>query len=402
MTTESPATRWIMLALLFYVRGAMYMQSQVVAPLMPFLQPDLGLSYAQVGFLVGAYFLPGAVIALPGGVAARAIGDRRMLLLCLVLLTAGAALLAVSPTYSVALAARLLSGTGAVMLNVQATKMATDWFAGRELATAMAVITTAWGLGVAVAFTTLGAVGDAYSWRVAIGFVAGLTLLGLILIAVAYRDPPQQAGHVPPAFSWGGLITRWEVGASTLSGWSRMCYIVGLSVFQSFAPNYLVETGTAPAYASLTVSLSTWALLISVPLGGFLTDRWRATVPVIVVGSLGLALACGAVPAAGGATVLFLLVGLVGGIPQGAMNALPGGFLHPASRNLGFAVFLTWSYIGMAVLPWVAGHLQDRSGLPSTPLTFSAGVIAATVVAYGAYLLLMRAWRRSPANGPAT
>ena len=402
MTTETPATRWIMLALLFYVRGAMYMQSQVVAPLMPFLQPDLGLSYAQVGFLVGAYFLPGAVIALPGGVAARAMGDRRMLLLCLVLLTAGAALLVVSPTYGVALAARLISGTGAVMLNVQATKMATDWFAGRELATAMAIITTAWGMGVAVAFTTLGAVGEAYSWRVAVGFVTGLTLLGLVLIAAAYRDPPQESDTVPPAFTWGGLITRWEVGAATLAGWARMCYVVGLSVFQSFAPNYLAQTGTTPALAGLVVSVSTWALLISVPLGGLLTDRWQATAPVIVLGSLALGLACGAVPMAGGATLLFLVVGVVGGIPQGAINALPGAFLHPASRNLGFAVFLTWSYVGMAALPWFAGYLQDRSGLSSTPLTFGAGIIAATVVAYGAYLLLMRAWRRSADRGPAS
>jgi len=42
-------------------------------------------------------------------------------------------------SWTVQIAGRLVAGAGVVLLNVQMTKMVADWFAGREIATAMAI-----------------------------------------------------------------------------------------------------------------------------------------------------------------------------------------------------------------------------------------------------------------------
>src|SRR5439155_18257285 len=45
------------------------------------------------------------------------------------------------------MAGRLASGAGGVLLTVQLTKMGTDWFAGKEIATAMAIFVNSWPAG---------------------------------------------------------------------------------------------------------------------------------------------------------------------------------------------------------------------------------------------------------------
>jgi MFS family permease len=49
------------------------------------------------------------------------------------------------------LSGRLLAGFGGVLLNVLMSKMVTDWFAGREIATAMAIYVNSWPFGIAIA-----------------------------------------------------------------------------------------------------------------------------------------------------------------------------------------------------------------------------------------------------------
>ena len=64
--------RWPVLAVLFLARTAMAVQFQSVGSLGPILAQNLTLDYAAIGTLIGLYFLPGIVIALPGGIPAHA------------------------------------------------------------------------------------------------------------------------------------------------------------------------------------------------------------------------------------------------------------------------------------------------------------------------------------------
>ena len=131
--------RWGILAMLFTVRATMGFQFQSVAAVAPILTRDAGIGLADIGLLIGLYLAPGVAIALPGGALGRRFGDKTMVLVGLALMMLGGLLMAFWPSWSAQVAGRVIAGLGGVLLNVLMSKMVTDWFAGREIASAMAL-----------------------------------------------------------------------------------------------------------------------------------------------------------------------------------------------------------------------------------------------------------------------
>ena len=62
-----PERRWIILAALFASRAAIGFQFQSIGSAANLLMADLGIGYSQVGMLLGAYMLPGVIVAFPAG-----------------------------------------------------------------------------------------------------------------------------------------------------------------------------------------------------------------------------------------------------------------------------------------------------------------------------------------------
>src|SRR5205085_12300906 len=112
---------------------------------------DLGLSYTEIGTLIGLYMLPGVVVALPGGMLGRRFDDKRVCAAGLILMVIGGLIIGYSASYSVAAYGRLVSGGGAVLFNLVITKMVTDWFVGREIVAAMGAMLASWPFGIALA-----------------------------------------------------------------------------------------------------------------------------------------------------------------------------------------------------------------------------------------------------------
>ncbi|MCB4825431.1 MFS transporter [Roseicella aerolata] len=109
---EAPDNRWVVLGYVLGVRVAVTLQMQSVGALGPALltDPDLALGYAGLGALIGAYMLPGIVVALPAGWLAARLGERRMVLAGLALSTVGGLALAAAPGFGTALVVARRSG----------------------------------------------------------------------------------------------------------------------------------------------------------------------------------------------------------------------------------------------------------------------------------------------------
>src|SRR5947209_18863595 len=88
--------RWFMLAVLFTVRLSMAFQFQSVASVAPLLGPKFGVSLADVGLLIGLYFIPGVALALPGGAIGQRLADRATVVLALVSMLIGSLAMALS------------------------------------------------------------------------------------------------------------------------------------------------------------------------------------------------------------------------------------------------------------------------------------------------------------------
>ena len=217
--------RWRILALLFVVRTAMAFQFQAVGALSPLFVETLGITLADIGLLVGLYLAPGIVFALPGGALGARFGDRRLVLVGLALMVAGGILAVVGYSFAAQVTARLLAGAGGVILNVLMSKMVTDWFAGREIATAMAIFVNSWPIGIALALAVLPLVAAAGGLEAALVVVAAFAALGFVLLATLYREPPAPAGAAavaawPSGAALGALVTAAAIwgGSAALAG----------------------------------------------------------------------------------------------------------------------------------------------------------------------------------------
>jgi MFS family permease len=260
----------------------MAFQFQSVATVAPLLSRDLAVAFADIGLLIGLYLAPGAALALPGGAIGRRFGDKAAVLAGLALMIAGGLVMALSPLWSAQIGGRLLAGSGGVLLNVLMSKMVTDWFAGREIATAMAIFVNSWPAGIAVALLVLPPIGAAYGVSAAFLAAVVLVAIGMIMLAALYKHPP---------LSTVGSSTkvrpdRLTMSAVLIAGLIWSLYNTAFAMIFSFGPSMLVERGWPITAAGSTVSLVLWLAVLPVPFGGFLADRTKRADAILVVSCL--------------------------------------------------------------------------------------------------------------------
>jgi MFS family permease len=381
--------RWVILAVLFVVRLTIAFQFQSVAAVAPLLGHDFGVGLADIGILIGLYFTPGVALALPGGAIGQRFGDKTTVLGALTLMLIGGLAMALSASWSGQIAGRLVAGAGGVLLNVQMTKMVADWFAGKEIATAMAIFVNSWPAGIALSLLTLPLIGTAYGVSAVYLAVAALIGFGFVLLAAAYRPPAKSVAIAATS----ARLDRNAAIAVVAAGLIWGLYNVGFAVIFSFGPSMLVERGWSIAAAGSTISIVLWLAVLSVPLGGFLADRTRRPEFVLVAGCIVFAMLMTALPRGGAVVLTVVALGLVCGQPAGPILSLPARVLQPATRAIGMGVFYTVYYITMMLGPVVGGACAKWAGSAAAAFDFGAAVLLACPV-------LLWGFNRIPAAVP--
>ena len=372
-----------MLGLLFAARTAMAYQFQSVGTAAPSLVATLAIDFAVLGILIGCYMLPGVLVALPGGLLAQRYGPKRLVLVGLGLMALGGAAMTVT-TVPFLFAGRLVSGCGAVVLNVLLTRMVADWFSGREIVAAMGTFVASWPLGIALGLVSFPMLATSLGPDSVMLAGAVACAVFLVLIAVFYRDPPGcGTGRGEQALRLALNRTEWL--RLCLAGLVWGSYNVAYVVLVSSLPEFFASRGYALPIATGVTSLLGWVLILSLPLGGHVTQR--AGYPnALVIGSLLLvALATLSLVLTDAVLPSLAIVVLAIGLPAGLILTLPADALSPENRSSGMGVFYTIFYAAMTILPGFAGVVRDGTGNAASPVVFAAtmmGVAALGVVAF--------------------
>jgi MFS family permease len=369
--------RWGVLAVLFVIRLTIAFQFQSVAAVAPLLGHDFGVGLAEIGLLIGLYFTPGVALSLPGGAIGQRFGDKRTVLGALALMLAGSLAMALTDmaltnSWGWQIAGRLIAGAGAVLLNVQLTKMATDWFAGKEIATAMAIFISSWPVGLGLSLLTLPVIGTAHGMRAVDLSVAALVVLGIVL-AVTYR-PPLTAATAAPSRARLDLHTAMAV---TVAGLIWGLFNVGFATIFSFGPTMLAERGWSIAAAGSVLSILLWISVLSIPFGGFVADRLKRPQSILVAGCFIFA---GLMLVLSQSSAVFspmIAIGLISGLPAGPMMSLPARVLQPTARAIGMGLFYTLYYAAMMLGPTVGGACAKWTGSAGAAFDFGALVLVA-------------------------
>jgi predicted MFS family arabinose efflux permease len=370
-----PDRRWLILAVLFAARAATGFQFQSVGSAANLLMRDLAIDYSQIGMLLGAYLLPGVVVAFPAGLLGQRFREKNLGLAGLALMAVSGVALSFCDGFVMALVARTIGGVGATIVVLVATKMTTDWFDSRQIVLAMSILQMSWPFGAMLALPIQAYIAQSLGWPAVMASAAVFSAAALCAFALV-SEPARSA---PPTAIGRAKLPAAVLFPVTIAGtiWGAMN--LACVLFFSYAPLLMMAHGSAPTAAASLTSLAIWFTILAIPSGGYLVHRLRTPIAAIVVCALVAAAALALFVAGIYPTISCLIFGIAVGPLSGAILSLPSGVLGSRQRAVGFGVFYTCFYILMAVGPLAVGHLQDLWGSPSAGLIAAAALLVAIV-----------------------
>ena len=358
----------------------MSFQFQSVAALSPFIVQEYAATLVDIGLLIGLYLAPGIVISIPGGAIAARFGDKNVVVLSMILMLIGGLLTIFAPSWEWVLIARLVAGTGGVIVSVVMTKMLVDWFVGREISTAMAIFINSWPVGIALALLTLPAIGEIGGLGLARSVVLSVVAVGLVTFILAYRAPE----NAPPPNA-GLKVEKFPLPTLLLSSFTWGCYNIALIMIISFGSGVLNQQGWTFATAGMVVSAFLIAFSISVPIGGFLADRTGRRDSFIMTSFLSFIILMPVVPylPPWAVVAVFVVVGILFGLGAGPVMSLPTEVLPPNARAFGMGVFYSVYFSMTMVAPAIAGKISDRMENVTATLFFGVFVLILAAISLG-------------------
>jgi predicted MFS family arabinose efflux permease len=364
------------------------------------IRADLGLTLAQAGSFLSAYYIGPSLVSLPAGTLADRWGVKRMLVLGQIVIAAG--LLAASTATSYVPLTLLLigAGFGYGMLNPTSTKAVMGWAPTAHRATLVGLKQVGLPLGGMLGAALLPTLAIALGWRRALVVSAILIALGAIASLVVYRDPPDVA--LPPAApgSRGAIASVLMSRDLWLLSLATGVFAAMQTVWMSYLVLYLQgAVGLTLIGASRLLALAQFGGMTGRVLFGMLSDRLfagRRRLPLVLAGVSSAACTIviawtGAGASTAGLSALAFVFGVVGigwnGVQHTWMAELAGPRAAGTAVGLGLAV----SSAGVTLGPLIFGYFVQRAGGFRIPWIALAASMA---VALGV-LFLVRERRRT-------
>ncbi|WP_241524045.1 MFS transporter [Oceaniglobus indicus] len=170
---------WFVLGLMSSVTFVGILSELVPSGILPQMAADLGIDEGDVGFLVGVYALASAIFAIPLISLTLTMNRKLLLLLLLAGFAVSNLVVAVSTSYEVIVACRILGGLCAgvmwPMIAAYGTRLVPRNMHGR----AITVIMSGNTLGISIGLPVMTMIGVTFDWR------AAFAVLGVIVVAIA-------------------------------------------------------------------------------------------------------------------------------------------------------------------------------------------------------------------------
>jgi MFS transporter, ACS family, hexuronate transporter len=355
--------------------------------LMPFVQPELGLSNSQVGLIAGVFSFAWALAAFGISRLSDIVGNRKLLLVLATLAFSLCSFLTgLASSFAMMIGARILMGVaeGGVMPISHAMVAAEVEPKWRGLAQGIAQNFGSNFFGSFVAPVVLVLLAQEYGWRTAF-YIAGIP--GIVCAALIWLtlDEPAPNPHAPPKGSqfslgsWAGAVRDVlkirNIRACVVMGIALVAYLV---ICWAFMPLYLTKVR---GYGQTETSWLMGTLGISATLGSFviagLSDMIGRRPVMISCSFIAVILPLGAIYYPGsvwGLAAIFFLGWALNGVFPLFMATVPSESVSPEKAATVFGLCMgSCEILGGAAGPAIAGILADAQGL-SAPLWMMVGL----------------------------
>jgi predicted MFS family arabinose efflux permease len=384
---ECPNERLVLLALWLLVFSASS-QIMIVAPILPQIGAELGVSESAQGTLVSAYALVAGVFALVIGPISDSVGRRRVLLAGTGLMSVALLLHAAAGDYVTFLMARALAGVAGGVLSGAAVSYVGDFFPyeRRGWASGWVMSSNAAGQVLGVPLGTVAA--GLYGIRAPFLLFAATMVFTFLLV---WRRLPQ------PAFSrreapltvrgalgeYLELTRRREVLAAALT----FCFMfMGLALYVIYLPQWLVtEHGAAPGQIAALFLAGGVASAFTGPAAGRRSDRVGRK-KIVILSSLGLAAVMVATPplvvALWPAYLFFFLAMMFVAARTSPFQALLTALAPEGRRGSLLSLTVAVGQAGFAAGGALAGLVYARAGYAASALAAAVCVLLAGLLVW--------------------
>jgi ACS family glucarate transporter-like MFS transporter len=313
--TTTAKTRWGLVVLLFFSAAASYLCRVNISVVGALMMRDFGFSQIDMGRLFSSFLLGYALFQIPAGVAADRWGAGRVLGLAAVawvLVAACMAALGWGPLGSGALSAfavliglRFVLGVAESPTFPAAAQGVARWVPPIRQGFANGIVMGAIGAGSAVAPAVLSRVMVRWGWRVALLSSA----LPALIVASIWMTMRSAGGTTTTPHAVENPVSRgsgkslWSLSFALLTlSYTLEGYVAYILIFWFYL--YLVDVRHFDLLRAGNLSSLPGALsVVSIPLGGFISDR-------LVAGRLGSRWGRRAIPMAGFSfSAIFLILG---------------------------------------------------------------------------------------------
>jgi EmrB/QacA subfamily drug resistance transporter len=218
---------WVILVLVCIAQFMVILDATVVNVALPSIQKDLGLSEANLQWIVNAYALVFGGFLLLGGRAGDLLGRKRLFLAGVVVFTVASLLNGLATSSTWLIGTRALQGLGAAFISPAALAIISTTFSeGKERGKALGVWAAIASGGSAVGLVLGGVLTQAFSWpwiffiNVPIGIAA--FVLSLRLIPESIDEHAERSFDVAGAVTaTGGLMTLvYAIVKAQSDGWT--------------------------------------------------------------------------------------------------------------------------------------------------------------------------------------
>jgi predicted MFS family arabinose efflux permease len=372
-TRVSNRTYVLFILTLIYVVN--YLDRQILAILMPQIKAEFGLTYTQIGYLIGpAFAVVYAVLGVPLAVIADRTNRRNVIAASLVVFSVMTVLSSYARGFWTMALARFGTGVGEAGTGPSINSVIADLYAPAERATALSFYTAGLNVGLLVAFFGGGWISEHYGWRVAIVSAGAPGLLLAVLLLLTVREPKRGLVEAlpdtdPPSFItvvkylWGQRSFRWMSIGTSFSSFGGYAGIAFIPTFLKLS-HHMSTAEIGAALALLTGvggAIGTYFAGVLADRYGARDVRWNMYVPIVATfvaipfaplfylsSSTTVTLAAAIIPVMMGATY-------VGPAYSMAQGLVP---LRMRARSVAI-LLLILNIIGLGLGPPVVGKVAD-------------------------------------------
>lgn len=230
-----------------------------LAPVLPLLIAELGLTHSEAGVLGSMLFISYALILLPAGVLGDMVGPRVVITFGAVVSAVTNLLFSYSTSFSSMMILQFVNGLGQGMAWGPLSRLMTNWYPRERMSFVMSLLSIPPALGPSLAYILSGYLASTYGWKLVFQIPFIVLMATSLVFALFVRDKPSDSAlsHRWSRTSFFESLKKrevWLVSVAYLALWGATR---GLTVW---LPTFLVER-----IGMTLMAASTLGGLISLP-----------------------------------------------------------------------------------------------------------------------------------------